>query len=167
MILFIECIVFCMLFTLAILPAQYKDPINMIMSYPPEIIKRVEQLPEYQGKIKHRERSHIVKKIVGSLFLVVLLALVAYFSGCKDFISAFVHVFILFFSINIYDLVVLDWGVFCHSKKLRIPGTEDMEKEYRDYFFHVKGAVKGTLISLAAALLAGGLVHIASALGLL
>ena len=26
-------------------------------------------------------------------------------------------------AVNIYDLIVLDWGVFCHSKKLRIPGT--------------------------------------------
>ena len=63
MILFIECAVCCLLFTLAILPAQYKDPINMIMSYPPEIIKRVEELPQYKETIKRREKSHIGKKI--------------------------------------------------------------------------------------------------------
>ena len=46
MILFIQCVVCCLLFTLAILPAQYKDPINMIISYPPKIRQRVEELPQ-------------------------------------------------------------------------------------------------------------------------
>ncbi len=25
-------------------------------------------------------------------------------------------VFMLFFVVNIYDMVVLDWGIFCHRK---------------------------------------------------
>ena len=45
MLLFMECVIFCLLFTFIILPAQYKDPINMIMSYPPKIRERVEALP--------------------------------------------------------------------------------------------------------------------------
>lgn len=57
----------------------------------------------------------------------VLLAIVAYLSGCSGFADTFFHVFMLFFVVNIYDMLVLDWGVFCHSKKLRIPGTEDMD----------------------------------------
>ena len=32
---------------------------------------------------------------------------------------------------NIYDLIVFDLIIFCHSQKLMIPGTEDMIKEYR------------------------------------
>lgn len=36
--------------------------------------------------------------------------------------------FTLFFVVNIYDLIVLDGGIFGRSKKLRIAGTEDMEK---------------------------------------
>lgn len=143
MVLFVQCIVCCILFTIVILPAQYKNPINMIMSYPPQIIKRVEELPQYKGTIKQREKSHISKKVVGLIFFVIVLSALAYFSGCRSFGETFIHVFILFFVVNIYDLVVLDWGVFCHSKKLRIPGTEDMEKEYKNYYFHVKGAGNG------------------------
>ncbi len=161
MILFIECIVCCVLLTLMILPFQYKDPINMIMSYPPAIIKRVEQLPQYQGKIKQRERAHISKKIFGVFLFVVVLAAVAYFSGCRDFISAFIHIFVIFFVVNVYDILVLDIGIFCHSQKLRIPGTEDMDKEYKDYLFHVKGGIKGTVLGLFVALIAGGLVQLA------
>ena len=39
--------------------------------------------------------------------------------------------------IDWYDALVLDSIWFCHSKKVRIPGTEDME-EYKDYCFHIK-----------------------------
>ena len=60
MILAIECVVLCVIFTLIILPAQYKDPMVMIMSYPPNVIKRVEQLPQYAGCIEQKEKKHII-----------------------------------------------------------------------------------------------------------
>ena len=40
------------------------------------------------------------------------------------------HVFILFVVVNLFDVIVFDFGVFCYSKKLRIAGTADMDKEY-------------------------------------
>lgn len=163
MILFIQCVVFCLFFTLIILPAQYKDPIKMIMSYPPEIRKRVEELPQYKGMIKQREKAHIGKKVFGLLFFVIVLSGIAYLSGCRSFGTTFVHVFTLFFVVNIYDMIVLDWGIFCHSKKLRIPGTEDMEKEYKDYMFHAKGACVGIVLGVIVALLSGGIIHILAA----
>ena len=155
MILAIECIVLCIMFTLIILPAQYKDPLVMIMSYPPNIIKRVEQLPQYEGCIKERERKHISKKIFGVFFFAAILAIVAYSSGCREFADTFFHVFMLFLVVNLYDMLVLDWGIFCHSQKLRIPGTEDMDKDYKDYLFHAKGAMKGTIIGIIVAILSG------------
>ncbi len=161
MILAIEGVVACIIFTLIILPAQYKDPISMIMSYPPNVIKRVEQLPQYEGCIKEREKKHMSKKIFGVFFFAILLAIVAYFSGCRDFIDTFFHVFMLFFVVNLYDMLVLDWGIFCHSKKLRIPGTEDMDKDYRDYLFHAKGAMKGTIIGIIVAMLSGVIILLA------
>ena len=159
MILFIQCIVCCLLFTLAILPAQYKEPVNMIMSYPPKIRQRVEELPQYRGTIKQRKKSHIDKKIFGLIFFVIVLSGSAYLSGCRSFNTTFIHVFIVFFVVNIYDLIILDWGIACHSKKLRVPGTEDMEKEYKDYMFHVRGACIGIVLGLIVALLSGCIIH--------
>ena len=159
MILFIQCIACCLLFTLVILPAQYRDPINMIMSYPPRIRQRVEELPQYKGTIKQREKAHVSKKVFGLVFFVIVLSSVAYLSGCRSFGTTFLHVFILFFVVNMYDLIVLDWGIFCHSKKLRIPGTEDMIKEYRDYIFHVRGACIGIVLGLVVAVLSGCIIH--------
>lgn len=158
MILAIECVILCILFTLIIMPAQYKDPMVMIMSYPPNVIKRVEQLPQYAGCIKEREKKHTSKKIFGVFFFAVVLAIVAYLSGCRGFADTFFHVFILFVAVNLYDMLVLDWGVFCHSQKLRIPGTEDMDEDYKDYLFHAKGAAKGIGIGVVIALLAAGII---------
>jgi len=160
MVLFIQCVVFCVFFTLVILPAQYKDPINMIMSYPPGIRKRVEELPQYKGIIKQREKAHIGKKVFGIIFFVLVLSGISYSSGCRSFGATFVHVFTLFFVVNMYDLLVLDWGIFCHSKKLRIPGTEDMEKEYKDYMFHVRGACIGIALGVVVAVLSGWIIHV-------
>ena len=108
MTLFIQCVMCCLLFTLVILPAQYKEPINMIMSYPPKIRQRVEELPQYKGTINQREKSHVCKKIFGVIFFVIVLSGVAYLSGCRSFGTTFCHVFILFFVVNIYDLLVLE-----------------------------------------------------------
>ncbi len=160
MVLAIECVVLCIIFTLIILPAQYKDPIGMIMSYPPNVIKRVEQLPQYEGCIKEREKKHICKKIFGVIFFAAILAIVAYFSGCRDFVDTFFHVFTLFFVVNLYDMLILDWGIFCHSKKLRIPGTEDMDKDYKDYLFHAKGALVGIVIGVIVAILSSAMISL-------
>lgn len=160
MLLTIQCVACCALFALIILPAQYRDPIRMIASYPPEVIRRVQQLPQYRDTIQARTKTHLARKAGGLCFFGFLFAAVARFSGCRSFADAFLHVFTIFFAVNIFDLLVLDWGVFCHSRKLRIPGTEDMDEAYRDRLFHLKGAAVGILLSAIAALLSGALVHL-------
>ena len=160
MILFIECVISCAVFTLIILPSLYKDPIKHIMSYPKEIIERVENLPQYKDVIKVEKKRHLSIKLISVLIFAIVLAVVAYYSGAKNFKSAYIHVFILFFVVNIYDMIVLDIGLFCHSKRTRIPGTEDMDKEYKNPWHHIKGAVIGIVIGTIVALLSGAIVHI-------
>lgn len=46
----------------------------------------------------------------------------------------------------------------CHDKQVRIPGTEDM-KEYQDYWFHIRASLKGQVIGVPVALVAGGLTE--------
>ena len=114
-------------------------------SYPPAIRKRVESLPQYKDILAVTKNKNILRKIIGAVIAVFLLAGLAYFSGKTDFISAFIHVFILFSVVNLYDLIVLDLIVFAHCEKVVIPGTEDMVKEYKNPIHHIKGACKGFL----------------------
>lgn len=144
------------------LPSLYKEPIKHIMSYPTEIRKRVESLPQYKDVIQKKEKEHLTVKIIAVFMFAIILAVIAYFSGAKSFSKAYIHVFTLFFVVNIYDMIVLDIGLFCHSKKTRIPGTEDMDKEYRSPWYHIKGAGIGTIIGAVVALLSGGMVHFIS-----
>ena len=162
MLLAIECIIACIALTLIILPALYQNPVKQIMSYPPSIRERVGKTASICGCNPKIERRHIAVKICAVFLFAIVLGLTAYFSGAKTFNSAYVHVFMLFLAVNVYDVVVLDIGLFCHSKKLRIPGTEDMEQVYRDPWFHVIGGLKGILIGAVTALLSACIVQILS-----
>ena len=164
MVLFIECVILCVVFTLIVLPSLYKKPIKHIMSYPKEIRERVENLPQYKDSIKVEEKTHLSIKLIAILIFAIILAVVAYCAGAKNFKSVYLHVFILFFVVNIYDMLVLDIMIFCHSKKVRIPGTEDMDKEYKSPWHHVRGAVFGSVIGVFVALLSGGIVYFISIL---
>lgn len=106
MLLVMECVIACALFALVILWTQYKAPIKYIMSYPPEIRKRVESLPQYKDSIQATEKKHISKKIAAVLASMVVLAAIAYFSGARTFQTAFVHVFILFTSVDLFDALM-------------------------------------------------------------
>jgi len=160
MALLIQCIVLCVIFTFAILPSQFKNPLSQVASYPPAIRDRVASLPQYKDILDVTKKKNIVRKIIGTLIAVVALAFLAFFSGKTTYIQAFVHVFILFFVVNMYDLIILDIIVFAYSKKVVIPGTEDMVKEYKNPIHHIKGACKGIIIGIIAATLAAGIVVI-------
>ncbi|MBQ8967105.1 MAG: hypothetical protein IJ063_11200 [Ruminococcus sp.] len=60
--------------------------------------------------------------------------------------------------------MVIDWGWACHSKKIIIPGTEDIAAAYKDYAFHFKGALIGTVIGLPVCALVGLLVQVIAAI---
>ena len=156
--LVVQCVVICILFTAIVVPTQLKDPLLHIMSYPTAIRKRVEELPQYAGSIKERKRRHLIGKIASVFILGIVLAVVAYFSSARTFVSAFRHVFILFLAGNLYDVIVLDLIWFCHSQKARIPGTEDMDREYRSPWYHIRGGVIGLGLGAVVSLISGGII---------
>ncbi|MFI3283910.1 MAG: hypothetical protein R3Y57_02385 [Erysipelotrichaceae bacterium] len=152
MLLFVESMVACILFTVLIMPPLYKNPLNQIASYPPAIKERVKSLPQYKDLFEQEHQKHVLRKILAAIISVFSLALIAYFSNARSFSSAFYHTFMIFFVVNIYDLIVLDIIIFCHSKKSIIKGTEDMVDEYRKINHHVRGAVIGTILGTIMAL---------------
>ena len=162
MALFIQCIVLCVIFTFLILPPQFKNPLSQITSYPPAIRDRVANLPQYKDILSATKKKNVARKIIGTFIAVILLALMAFYSGKTSFVTAFTHVFVLFFVVNIYDLIIFDLVIFPNSKRMVIPGTEDMVAEYNNPIHHIKGAFKGVLIGAVAAILAGGIVVIMS-----
>ena len=60
--------------------------------------------------------------------------------------------------VNWFDAIVLDCLWFCHDKHFVIKGTEDMTKDYHDYWFHIKGSLLGMVLAIPSALIAGLIV---------
>ena len=150
MVLFIECIIAIVLFTI--------NPKYIVGDYPPEIVKRCIELniiPERKTRFTKKE---IIKKVIACILFVILLAYIVYkFNGANTFASGFINSYIIWLVVCWYDALILDCIFFCNVKRFRIPGTEDMN-EYKDYLFHIKVSIRGSLIGLPACMIVGLLV---------
>ncbi|MBQ3907495.1 MAG: hypothetical protein II743_12105 [Lachnospiraceae bacterium] len=158
MVLFIECLVAIVLFTLIVVPMTAKDPISVISDYPPAIRKRCVELGLTKETKKRFEAKDLIRKGVAIIVLLLVATLVMIkLNHAETFLQGFGYTYIIWLSITWFDALVLDCGWFCHSKRVRIPGTEDM-KEYHDYLFHITQSCLGTLIGLPACVIVGMLV---------
>lgn len=158
MVLFIESIIGIALFTLIVVPMALKDPLSVIGDYPPAIRKRCEQLGLIEKREKLFSKKDLIKKGIAVIVLVVLSAFIMIkVNHASTFLQGFGWAYIIWLAITWYDALILDCGRFCHSKRMRIPGTEDM-KEYHDYLFHIKESCIGTLIGLPACAAVGLIV---------
>lgn len=158
MILVIESIVLCIIFTVMVY-FMSREPIKTLFNYPPKIQERVKSLDEYKDKIPTEENKVSVKIGASIIFLIIMSLLVRYVNGCTTFIDAFLNGFILWTVVNLYDLVVLDIIWFCHDKYFVFKGTEDMVEEYHNYWFHTKGFFIGEGLALVISSLAGIIVQ--------
>lgn len=157
MILLTECIVVCALFTLIVYAVSLKAPLAGIHNWPPAIQQRALELGLIQSQQMAGTKRVYVKKLATALIIAVAFAAVTYFvNGARSFAAGFGYSYLIWTVVNWYDAFIIDCLWACHDRRVRIPGTEDM-KEYHDYWFHIKGSLKGQALGLPVALLAGGL----------
>ena len=97
------------------------------------------------------------------VFSVILAAIVWFVNGCRTFLSAFGTCMLIWTVVDWYDALVLDCLWFCHSKRVRVAGTEDMDQAYGSYAFHLKSSLVGMVLGLLVAVPVGVLVAIAGA----
>ena len=158
MTLLIEGIIFCLVFTIIAGGMTYLKPLSMINNYPPAIQDKVLEIGLITKEQKSKSKKIILKKIIALIILVFMIAFVVHkFNNANSFIDGFKYSYILWVIVNFWDALIIDCLWFCHSKRVIIKGTEGM-KEYKDYWFHIKGAFKGCLYGLPACLVVGLLV---------
>ena len=158
MVILIESIVACLLFTIIAGGMTYLKPLSMINSYPPAIQEKVLELGLITKEEKSKSIKSILKKIIALFLLIFIISFVVYkFNDANTFVKGFKYSYILWAIVNFFDALVIDCLWFCHSKRVIIKGTEGM-KEYKDYWFHIKGALIGCLYGIPACLLVGLLV---------
>ena len=158
MIMAIESVVLCLVFTLMVY-FMSREPIKTLYNYPPKIQERVRTLPEYKDEFP-TQKNKLAAKLTASVLFVVILALVLrYMNGCTTFLRAFGTGFLLWTIVNLWDALVLDILWFCHDPHFVFKGTEDMVSDYHDYWFHIKGFFIGEALALVVCALAGLVVQ--------
>lgn len=154
MILAVESIVLCLLFTLMV-RLMSRDPIRTLYNYPPKIQERVRSLDEYRDRIPTQKNKAAAKGLASLVFVVLLSLLLRYVNGCRTFPEAFGYGFLLWTIVNLFDLIVLDILWFCRNPRFVFRGTEDMVEAYHDYGFHIRGFFIGEALALVVCAAAG------------
>jgi len=149
---------YILLGTACLVGLVFYNPRLMLQDYPPAIQAVVPPKTE-------AERKQSVK--LGLPFLMVLFfyPFVAAFQfhsqggGQAGFLDLWLYTFGLVFAFNLWDWLVLDWLLFCTitPRQFVIPGSEG-HPAYKDYAFHFRGFLIGTVFSLVMALIVAGVV---------
>lgn len=156
----IETSILILLFTAAVI-AGSKNPLDTVYDMPEPIINRCLELKLIDETKKATSPQTKAKKGCAALVIAVMLALILYFvNHAENFLDGFVISYLIWFVIDWYDCIVIDWGWVCHSKKIIIPGTEDLVDSYKDYKFHAIQSLKGMALGLPVCALVGLLVQI-------
>ena len=154
MIIVIESIILCVLFTIMVY-IMSRNPIATLYNYPPKIQERVKSLEEYKDKIP-TTKNKVFAKVIASILIIIIISLILrYVNGYATFIEGFGYGFLLWTIVNIYDAVVMDIIWFCHDPYFVFKGTEDMKKEYHDYLFHINESLKGEVLALIICTIVG------------
>jgi hypothetical protein len=154
MILVIESVVLCLLFTIMVY-IMSREPIKTLYNYPPAIQERVKSLDEYKDQVPTQKNKLTAKLGAMVLFVIILSLLLRYVNGYITFKEGFGYGFLLWTIVNRYDAIVLDIIWFCHDPYFVFKGTEDMVSDYHDYWFHIKGFFIGEALALIVCLMAG------------
>ena len=154
MILVIESIVLCVLFTIMVY-IMSREPIKTLYNYPPKIQERVKSLDEYKDKIPTQKNKIFAKTLAAIVIIAIISLILRYVNGYTTFIEGFGYGFLLWTIVNIYDAVVMDIIWFCHDPYFVFKGTEDMVDEYHNYWFHIKGSLIGEVLALVICAIVG------------
>lgn len=144
----------CAIATVCIVGSQIVNARLWLKSYPQTI----------QNAVPPRTKSEKLFKLISGIpFMAALVGLpliAAYIykqsiNPDPGFFQYFLIIFSTSFMFNLYDLVVLDWLIFCFitpSYQI-IEGSEHLIKEYKNYSFHLRGLYIGLIMGLFYSLL--------------
>lgn len=133
------------------------NPESMLNDYPPDIRAAYGPMSE---------RARRVRTLVGIPFLLGVIALLVIsvatlipkLGGQVSFLDVFTSTAIMLMVFNVVDLLILDWLLFVtlQPQMIVLPGTEGMAG-YRDYGFHFRAFLRGTVMMLILSLIVAGI----------
>jgi len=126
-------------------------PDMWVSKYPPDIQQKYGPMSPRSARL----RPYIAVLVFMTALLVPLLGLFALRAavGEVSFIVAFAFSSVTLLVFNLFDLLLLDWLLFCtvQPKLMVLPGTQGMPG-YKDYRFHFIGFLKGLIFCVVGSL---------------
>lgn len=154
-IIVIEMLGFAIIFTIMCFVTTSSKNNLQIDNYPPDI-----QEEYFKTHLKPAPaeftKTAVIRKGIAILVFAVVLVLLAKLAGAKSFLQGFLFAFGMMVWIGAYDTFFMDWVLFANMKRFRLEGTEHMDKEYHQKWFHLKGMLfPGIIFALIPAALVG------------
>ncbi|MGN0386745.1 MAG: hypothetical protein ACI4EX_12790 [Lachnospiraceae bacterium] len=137
-VIIIEILIMFLIFGFIAFGLLYISPLTFIIDYPPEI---QEVYYRTQNKEATREKLTVImkiKKVVALIAFMFLFAWMIHIAGAKTFVQGILLTYAYALALFAWDTFFIDWVLFANVKKIRLPGTEHMDKEYHQKWFHVK-----------------------------
>ena len=146
--------------TIPLLFLVIANPRLMLQDYPPAI----KEIVPPKTEAEKRQSTWLGLPFILVLFVFPIYSTFVYQAragGGAGFLLLWLHAFGIAFAFNLWDWLVLDWLVFCTitPKRFVIPGSEG-HPAYKDYFFHFRGFLIGTVFCVVMGLIAAGIVAV-------
>jgi hypothetical protein len=152
-------VLYCILFCLCLVPIGLVNPRMMLQDYPKEIIALV------PPKTDMEKRQGIYFAAPLLIIMIGYPALVSWYYAPRPFhfMELFMIMWGMMLVMNIFDLLVLDWMMFCTitPRFIMLKGTEG-SPGYKNYLFHFVGFLKGVVITGLISGLSAGVIQVVS-----
>ena len=140
-VIIVEIISILLVFGILVFGMLFINPVTFVSSYPPEIQDAYYKSQKKEAVRSKLNRIMILKKIITLIVFAFVFAWMFHMAGAENFIKGLLLSFLYVFLIFAWDTFFLDWVLFANIKRIRLPGTEHMEKEYHQKWFHVKACL--------------------------
>lgn len=137
-VIILEILIMLAIFEFLVFGLLYISPLTFISDYPPEIQEMYYQTQNKQAEKKKMTVIMKIKKIVAVVVFMFIFAWMLHIAGAKTFVQGLLLSYVYMLCLFVWDTCFLDWVLFANIKRIRLPGTEHMEKEYHQKWFHVK-----------------------------
>ncbi|MGD8456229.1 MAG: hypothetical protein PVF83_07600 [Anaerolineales bacterium] len=150
-----------LLFTIIVLGMLLYNPRLFLggNDFPPDIVAAAPPQTQREKRISILLTIPFTLLVVG-IPIYSTLSFNSQLGGDAPFWPLFWHTFGVIMMPFLFDLIVLDWWMFCTltPKFVVIPGTEGFAG-YKDKLFHLKAHSRGLLYMIAASLFIAGLIN--------
>ena len=157
-VILIEIGIMLLIFSILVFGMLLISPLTFISDYPPEIQAEYYRSQNKEATKEILTKFMVLKKLFAVIVFLFLFAWMLHLAGAKTFWQGVGLTWIFMLCVFAWDTFFLDWVLFANIKRVRLPGTEHMNREYHQKWFHVKVCLPVVPFAFLASILSSGLM---------